>query len=97
MQNVFRDALASDVVGVDSDGLDFDQHFVLSQFWDGNLLENDVFALALRSSAPEVERLRLMRSSRTCLTRALQASGICGVKSDIAVIDAAQQRLATSS
>ena len=44
-----------DVSGVDSDGLDFDQHFVLSKLWDRDLLENDVFALALRSSVPEVD------------------------------------------
>ena len=97
MQNVFRDALTSDVSGVDSDGLDFDQHFVLSQFWDGDLLENDVFALELRSSVPEVERPRPTRSSRTSLTRALQAPGMFGVKSDMAAVDVAQPRPATSS
>ena len=97
MQDVFRDGLTSDIVGVDSDGLDFDQHFVLSQFWDGDLLEDDVFALALRSSVPEAERLCLTRSSRTCLTRALQVSRMCVAGSDIAVVDVAQPRLATSS
>ena len=97
VQNILEDGLTSDVSGVDSDGLDFDQHFVLSQFWDGDLLENDVFALALRSSVPEVERLRLTRSSRTSLTRALQASGMFGVKSDMAAVDVAQPRPATSS
>ena len=95
VMRMFASGSASD--GDDSDGLDFYQHFVLSQFWDGNLLENDVFALALRSSVPEVEQLRLTRSSRTSLTRALQVSGMCVAKSDIAVVDVAQPRPATSS
>jgi len=50
VQKTPRDPLTSGIARVYSDGFDLDQYFVLSQFWDRNLLENNFFVLALWSS-----------------------------------------------
>ena len=46
-KRIFSDGLTSEIAGVQSDGFNSDQDFVLFQFWDGNLFENYVFTLAL--------------------------------------------------